>query len=75
MEKLHIPWSDIMGMWYYQFESCLDAYAKILEERKKAEDDEKGNLPDMQKAYSPNNIMKQAKGMMPKIPNFSIPKF
>ena len=66
-----------MGMWYYQLELCLETYVKILEEREKSKEDNdnKDNLSNIQKQYSPSNIMKQAKGMMPKMPNFSIPKF
>lgn len=65
-----------MGMWYYQFESCLETYLKILEEREKASgnNDNQDNLSNIQRQYSPSNIMKQVKGMMPKMPNFSIPK-
>lgn len=74
MEQLHMSYDTIMNLDFYIFENILDHYTKILEERKKQEDEEMKKQEDK---YSPDNMMKsQQRNMpaMPKLPMVKLPK-
>jgi hypothetical protein len=81
MEKLHMQYATIMGMLFYEFQNVLETYAKILEERREAEEKENAeNGFDMSK-YTPDRMMKAAQNyapkshQMPSVPKINIPKF
>ena len=40
MEKLHMQWNVIMDLYFYDFQNILQRYSKILDDRKKDEDEE-----------------------------------
>ena len=74
MEQLHMSYDTIMGLDFYIFENILDHYTKILEERKKKEDEEMKKQEDK---YSPETAMKQQQRYMPtmpKLPMVQMPK-
>ena len=75
MEKLHMSYDTIMNLDFYIFENILEHYSNILEERKKAEDEEMKKHGYDEKQMSPRNMMNQAQRNMPKAPTFQIPKF
>lgn len=75
MEKLHMSYDTIMNLDFYIFENILEHYNNILEERKKAEDEEAKKQGYDEKNYSPDNMMRQAQKNMPKMPNIQMPKF
>jgi len=74
MDKLHISWSDIMGLPFYEFEYIYEIYSEIKEEENKEQ--EKMNS-DYEKKYgdmsNPNKMLKQSQQSikapsLPKIP-------
>lgn len=74
MEQLHMSYDTIMNLEYYIFENLLERYSKILDERKKAEDEEMKKQEDK---YSPETMMKQQQRNMPaipKMPKVTMPK-
>lgn len=84
MEKLNMDYNTIMSLKVYEWENIIETYIEILEERKEAEE-EQNNGNTKTNNYSPDKIMKQAQGYLPKagslpkIPGMSgmpsIPKF
>lgn len=77
MDKLHISWSDVMSMPFYEFEYIFEIFSDLKEEENKEQ--EKYNS-DYEKKYgdlsNPNKMIKQSQsgvkipnmGSMPKIP-------
>lgn len=74
MEKLHMSYDTIMNLDFYIFENILSHYTEILEDRKKAEEEEMKKHGYDEKNYNPDNMMKQASKNMPKVPSISMPK-
>ena len=74
MEQLHMSYDTIMNLQVYIFENILSHYSDILEERKKAEEEE-SKKQGYDGHQSAENMMKQAQKNMPKIPSISVPKF
>ena len=74
MEQLHMQYDTIMNLQFYVFQNLLEHYSAILEERKKAEDDEMKKQGYDEKNYSPDSIMRQAQKNMPKMPTIQMPK-
>ena len=74
MEQLHMSYDTIMNLQFYIFENILKHYSDILEERKKAEDEEARKQGYDEKKYNPDNMMHQAQRNMPKMPNIQMPK-
>ncbi len=74
MEQLHMSYDTIMNLQFYIFENILKHYSDILEERKKAEDEEARKQGYDEKKYNPDNMMHQAQKNMPKMPNIQMPK-
>ena len=69
-----MSYDTIMNLEYYIFENLLERYSKILDERKKAEDEEMKKQEDK---YSPETMMKQQQRNMPaipKMPKVTMPK-
>lgn len=77
MEKLHQQWDVIENMYYYQFESILKSYAKIVEDRNAAEEEEMKKSGYDSKKYNPESLMNQAQKNIPKMSmqKMEIPKF
>jgi hypothetical protein len=75
MEKLHMQYDTIMNLDFYIFENILEHYSNILEERKKAEEEEMKKQGYDEKNMNPQNMMHQAQKNMPKMPNITVPKF
>jgi len=74
MEQLHMSYDTIMNLDFYIFENILDHYTKILEDRKKQEDEEMKKQEDK---YSPDSMMRQQQRYMPsmpKMPMVTMPK-
>lgn len=65
MEQLHMSYDTIMNLDFYIFENILDHYTKILEDRKKQEDEEMKKQEDK---YSPDSMMRQQQRYMPTMP-------
>ena len=74
MEQLHMSYDTIMNLQFYIFENILNHYSAIVEERKKAEEDEMKKQGYDEKKYDPGSMMRQAQRQMPKIPNLTMPK-
>ena len=74
MEQLHMDYQTIMGLQYYIFENLLSRYSEILDERKKAEEEEAKKQGYDQTKYNPDSMMRQAQKGMPKLPEIKIPK-
>lgn len=74
MEKLHMSYDTIMNLDFYIFENILSHYTEILEDRKKAEEEEMKKHGYDEKNYNPDNMMKQASKNMPKVPSIPMPK-
>lgn len=74
MEKLHMSYDTIMNLDFYIFENILSHYTEILEDRKKAEEEEMKKHGYDEKNYNPDNMMKQASKNMPKVPSIQMPK-
>jgi len=70
-----MQWDVIMSLNFYDFQNILDSYSRILEDRKKAEDDEAKKQGYDAKKYTPDNLMSQAQKSIPKVPQINIPKF
>lgn len=74
MEKLNMGYWDIMNLWFYDFQNILQSYQNIIEMRNKEEEDQARKQGYDPSKYTPDNMMKNAKGMMPsmpKMPNMS----
>lgn len=69
-----MQWDVIMNLYFYDFQNILQRYAKILEDRKKEDEDDMKKQGYDESRYSPDNMMRQAQKSIPKIPNVSIPK-
>lgn len=69
-----MQWDVIMNLNFYDFENILDSYGKILEERKKEEEEDARKQGYDESKYNPETMMHQAQKNMPKIPNIHIPK-
>jgi len=69
-----MSYDTIMNLQFYIFENILKHYSDILEERKKAEDEEARKQGYDEKKYNPDNMMHQAQKNMPKMPNIQMPK-
>lgn len=74
MEKLHMQWNVIMDLYFYDFQNILQRYSKILDDRKKDEDEEMKKQGYDESKYTPDNMMNKVQKSMPKIPNITIPK-
>lgn len=70
-----MQYDNIMRLNFYDFQNILESYSRILEDRKKEEDDEAKRQGYDGKNYSPEHIMNQAQKNIPKIPQVNIPKF
>ncbi len=69
-----MSYDTIMNLDFYIFENILDHYTKILEDRKKQEDEEMKKQEDK---YSPDSMMRQQQRYMPsmpKMPMVTMPK-
>ena len=66
---------DIMNLWFYDFQNILQSYQSILEKRNEEETKQMKQQGYDPSDFSPNNMMKNMKGMMsnsmPKMPNMS----
>lgn len=69
-----MSYDTIMNLDFYIFENILEHYNNILEERKKAEDEEAKKQGYDEKNYRPETMMHQAQRNMPKMPNIQMPK-
>lgn len=67
-----MDYNTIMSLWMYDFQNILESYSKMLEERKRAEDEENNKYNDVYKT-NPNQLMKQYAPTMPKVPK--VPNF
>lgn len=74
MEQLHMDFQTIMGLQNYVFESILQRYSAILDERKKQEEKEAKEQGYDSTKYNPDSMMRQAQKGMPKLPEIKIPK-
>ena len=68
-----MSYDTIMNLQFYIFENILEHYRAILDERKKAEDEE-AKKQGYDGNQSPENLMRQAQKGLPKMPNISVPK-
>lgn len=68
-----MDYQTIMSLWYYDLENIMESYSNILEERENAE---KKRAKEQGYNYntSPKDLMNNAKSMIPKMPNLTIPK-
>lgn len=70
-----MSYSDIMNLWFYDLQNILQTYQTMLENRKKAEEDEAKRQGYDPNNMNPNSMMKNMNGMMknsmPKMPNMS----
>lgn len=68
MEKLHMGYDTIMGMWMYDFQNVLERYSKIVEERN---EEEKKQNEEYEKKYggSPDRYLKQYTPKLSKLPD------
>ena len=72
-----MQYDTIMGMLFYEFQNVLETYSTILEERREEEEKEYDENGFDKSKYSPDKIMKNAQGYMPKMPQMpkiDIPK-
>lgn len=69
-----MSYDTIMNLDFYIFENILSHYTEILEDRKKAEEEEMKKHGYDEKNYNPDNMMKQASKNMPKVPSIQMPK-
>ena len=70
-----MQYDTIMSLDFYVFQNILEHYANILEERRKAEEEEMKKHGYDEKKYTPDGMMKQAQKSMPKMPSFQMPSF
>ncbi len=70
-----MQYDTIMNLDFYIFENILSHYSDILEERKKAEEEEYKKQGYDEKKYNPESMMHQAQKSMPKMPTVAMPKF
>lgn len=64
----------IMNLDFYVFQNILEHYSKILEDRKKAEEEEMRKQGYDPKKYDPDRMMHNAQKSMPKMPTIQMPK-
>lgn len=69
-----MQWDVIMNLYFYDFQNILQSYAKILEDRRKEEEDEMKKQGYDESKYNPDTMMRQAQKSIPKMPNINIPK-
>lgn len=69
-----MQWDVIMNLYFYDFQNILQSYAKILEDRRKEEEDDMKKQGYDENRYSPDNMMRQTQKSISKMPNISIPK-
>lgn len=74
MEKVHISFSDVMNLWFYDFQNIIDRYSNIVEQRKEEEDRQYKNQGYDPNDMNPKSMMKNAQSMMPKMPSINMPK-
>ena len=68
-----MQYDTIMNLDFYIFENILEHYASILEERRKAEEEEMKKQGYDEKKYNPNAMMQQAQRSVPKAPTIQMP--
>lgn len=56
---------DIMNLWFYDLENILKSYQKIVEDRKKAEEEEYKKQGIDRDSLNPNKMMSDAQKRMP----------
>lgn len=64
-------YSDIMQLWFYDFQNILLTYKSIIEQRNKEEEDQAKKQGYDPSNFNPNNMMKNMKSSIPKMPNMS----
>ena len=69
-----MQYDTIMNLDFYIFQNILEHYTNILEERKKAEEEEMKKHGYNEKNYNPDHMMQQAQKSMPKMPEIKMPK-
>ena len=72
-----MSYDTIMNLQFYVFQNILEHYSNILEDRRKAEEEEMKKHGYDEKNMNPQNMMQQAqKSMptMPKMPTIQMPK-
>ena len=69
-----MQWDVIMSLNFYDFQNILESYTRILEERKKAEEEESKKGCYAEKTCDPGNMMYQVQKSMPKMPTLQMPK-
>ena len=69
-----MQWDVIMNLYFYDFQNILQSYAKILEDRRKEEEDDMKKQGYDDNRYSPDTMMRQTQKSISKMPNISIPK-
>ena len=79
-----MQYDTIMGMLFYEFQNVLEAYSKILEERKEEEEKQYAESGMDPSNFTPDKMMKNAQNYisqssqmpsMPSMPKIDIPKF
>lgn len=76
-EKLNMQRSEIHAMPFYEYEYTIDYYQEIIEERRKAEEEQQGEYENKYNVQEQSqSMMNQAKSnfKMPTVPNFIMPK-
>lgn len=77
-EKLNMQRSELLAMPFYEYEYTVDYYQEILDERKKAEEEQQDEYESKYNVQEQSqSMMNQAKSnfKMPTMPSFSMPKF
>ncbi len=77
-EKLNMQRSELLAMPFYEYEYTIDYYQEILDERKKAEEEQQGEYENKYNVQEQSrDMMNQARSnfKMPTMSNFSMPKF
>lgn len=77
-EKLNMQRSELLAMPFYEYEYTVDYYQEILEERKKAEQEQQGEYENKYNVQEQSqSMMNQARSSfkMPSMSNIPMPKF
>lgn len=71
-----MDYNTIMSLFYYDLENIMESYANILEDRNK-EDAKRAKEQgiDYTNTNPKDMLNSTAKSIMPKMPNFNLPKF
>ena len=69
-----MQYDNIMNLEFYVFQNILEHYGKILEERKKAEEEEMKKQGYDPKKFTPDQMRQSAQKNMPKMPTVQMPK-